>query len=119
MEKLKLVGTFDTSQLSNGQYHTFARILRKVRVTSIKMLQKGFDAEATKSESDQEEGQSMETDWDVHTENKNNPNDSTASEFQTQSANVCDNTNDDLPDIGSLKLVFEPSDDFWAAGRNI
>lgn len=121
MEKLKLVGTFDTSQLTNEEYHTFARLLRKVRVTSIKMLQKddGFDAEATESESDQEEEQSMETDSDVHTENKNNPNDSTAKKCQTQGATVGDNTNDDLPDIGSLKLVFEPSDDFWAAGRNI
>lgn len=131
MGKLKLVGTFDTSQLTEEEYHAFARLLRKVRVTSIKVLQNndGFDAEATESESDQEE-QSMETDMDtstdtdtdVQTENKdnNNPNDLARNESQNEDETIGININDDLPDIGSLKLVFEPSDDFWAsAGRKI
>lgn len=123
MGKLKLVATFDTSQLTKEEYHTFARLLQKVRVTAIKMLQNDddFDAEATESESDQDEEQSMETDTDtsmdtINTENKNYPNDSTESESQIDAATVGDNINDDLPDIGSLKLVFEPCDDFWAAG---
>lgn len=121
MGKLKLFGTFDTSRLTEEEYHVFARLLGKVRVTSIKVLQKdgGFDAEATDSESDQEEElQSMETDMDpetdtdVQTENKdNNQNDLARNETQNQGETIGD---DDLPDIGSLKLVFEPDDEFWA-----
>lgn len=123
MEKFKLVGTLDTSHLTKEEYHTFARLLRKVRVTSIKMLSNsaGSDAEATKIESDQEGEQSMETGMDTvtdaRTENKNNRNHSAENETQTQGPTAGDYFNDDLPDIGSLKLVFEPSDDFWAAGR--